>query len=70
MSSCEKCWRDSQRGGVGDSVALYHKLIRERKCSPEDQAGPDAESCPSCQRKTKHQETGELMCGCGDEFRD
>jgi len=31
--------------------------IDEPKCTPEEQAGPDATECPACQRKTVHQHT-------------
>jgi hypothetical protein len=29
----------------------------ERRCTPEEQAGPDATKCPACKRKTVHQHT-------------
>lgn len=61
MSTCEKCWADSQFGGD------YTKLLEERKdhpCTPEEQAGPDATECPECHHLTLHQHTGEPMCGC------
>jgi len=61
VSACEKCWTDSRNGGD------YHRLVKERAanpCTPEQQAGPDAGRCPRCGRKTAHQHTGELMCGC------
>jgi hypothetical protein len=59
MSACEKCWADA--GGEADR---YAELIKKRYCTAEEQAGPDAGTCPRCQRKTAHQHTGELMCGC------
>jgi hypothetical protein len=43
------------------------RLLKEREanpCTPEEQAGPDAGICEVCDRKTKHQHTGERMCGC------
>lgn len=61
MSVCEKCWRDSRW------YDNYRQLLEERKdtpCTPEQQAGPDAEQCPACKRMTLHQITGEPMCGC------
>lgn len=63
MSSCEKCWVDSEGG------ADYHRLLLERDaakrvCTPEEQAGPDAGECPFCKRRTLHQYTAEPMCGC------
>jgi hypothetical protein len=57
MSSCEKCWRDSRGGDT------YHRLIAVRnghgvrRCTPEEQAGPDATECHECKRKTVHQHT-------------
>jgi len=59
MASCEKCWAESH----GDPVR-YHKLILERCCSPEEQAGPDATMCPMCARKTEHQHASVCMAGC------
>lgn len=62
MSACEKCWSDSS-GMFGE----YALLLAERDphpCTPEEQAGPDAGTCPECGRKTLHQQTGEPMCGC------
>lgn len=62
MSSCEKCWADAH---VSDDVAAeYSRLIRERRanpCTPEEQAGPYATTCPKCNRATVHQHTGECM---------
>jgi hypothetical protein len=54
MASCEKCWADSL-GPFGDQVDRYHRLIKERNCTPEEQAGPDAGWCDKCERKTIHQ---------------
>lgn len=59
MSSCEKCWADSR----GDTDR-YSELLKERKCTPEEQAGEFAAECPSCNRKTLHQYTKQAMCGC------
>ena len=61
MSVCEKCWSDSR------TTNDYFRLLKEREsspCSPEEQAGPDAGECKGCGRKTVHQHTGQLMCGC------
>jgi len=64
MPGCQKCWRDAHRG-PGVSVAEeYSRLIDERgsnPCTPEEQAGPDAEACPRCGRRTLHEVTGECM---------
>lgn len=58
MSACEKCWADAF------SVEEYEELIRSRRCTPEEQAGPGAGRCPRCGRMTLHQYTSEPMCGC------
>lgn len=59
MSACEACWRTA--GGDPD---YYRTLLRERNCTPEDQAGPEATVCVLCGRRTVHQHTGECMfCG-------
>ena len=50
MASCEKCWADS--GGNPD---LYAHYVNTRDCTPEEQAGPESEVCPECNRKTVHQ---------------
>lgn len=66
MASCEKCWSDAGIMG-GDKTENYANLIEERKddpCTPEEQAGHDAEICPKCKRKTVHQLTHEcVVCG-------
>lgn len=49
MASCEKCWRDA--GGNPDR---YRELVHSRECSPEDQAGEGAETCPKCGRAAMH----------------
>ena len=63
MSSCEKCWADA-----GGDSNRYRELLRARdktgRCTPEEEAGPNAKECPLCHRRTKHQHTGQLMCGC------
>ena len=51
MSVCEKCWADS---GGGEK---YIELLKSRDCTPEEQAGIDAEICSKCKRKTIHQHT-------------
>ena len=69
MSSCEKCWNDahSLADAYGSVAEAYQHLLEERRnapCTPEEQAGPDATACPDCNRKTRHQWTGECMA-CG-----
>ena len=59
MGSCEKCWRDA-----GGDAFRYRELLQEQKCSPEEQAGPEAKHCPDCGRQSIHMYTG--MCtSCG-----
>ena len=63
MSSCEKCWASSR----GDPYE-YRRLLQERSCSPEEQAGPNPERCMQCKRRAIHVHTGECMnCGCYPE---
>lgn len=65
VSTCEKCWSDAHRPDPYVSVAKeYARLIEERRanpCTPEEQAGPDATTCPVCHRRSLHQYTGECM---------
>lgn len=63
MSACEKCWRDAHYPGA-DVAEAYGRLVESRNCSPEEQAGPEAKTCPSCSRRALHQWTGECMAGC------
>jgi len=61
MPSCEKCWRDA--GGDADT---YEQILRQRnatgnECTPEQQAGRDAEQCPFCLRYTIHIHSGFCM---------
>lgn len=66
MSSCEKCWADAYLMRSGEPQAVtYGRLVKERNCTPEQQAGPDATECSKCKRRTRHQYTGECMA-CGD----
>lgn len=55
MTSCEKCWKDAQSSNY--PIAEYCKLVEERDCSPEEQAGPRAKVCTLCDRNTIHQVT-------------
>ena len=62
MASCEKCWRDAYNkhwlNPEKGQVEYYHELLEKRKdnpCTPEQQAGEDADNCPKCGRKTLHQ---------------
>ena len=59
--TCEKCWSDSYAYFDSDGKSQtqrYHALLikrRENPCTPEQQAGPDANECPYCKRFTIHQ---------------
>lgn len=68
MASCEKCWADSFTMSFStgkDRVEIYQRLVKERNCTPEEQAGPDATICPKCKRKAVHQIIKMCMnCGC------
>ena len=55
MSSCEKCWSDSRESDN------YTELVRSRNCTPEEQAGEDANRCGGCKRMALHQYTHECM---------
>lgn len=66
MSTCEKCWRESASLD-GDHAERYSALIdkrAEKPCTPEEQAGPEAERCETCGRMVRHQYSGECMAGC------
>ncbi len=67
VSSCEKCWSDAHRGPDFSVSEEYGRLMDERRlspCTPEEQAGVNAMTCPGCARLTLHQHTLEPMCGC------
>ena len=49
MPSCETCWRDA-----GGNAERYAKLVQERRCTPEEQAGKDSGTCYVCGRRTMH----------------
>jgi len=73
MPSCERCWADSaSRRMFDEGVDAYRLLMQEREargehCTPEQQAGPDADVCPTCGRKTMHQHVRDVcMAGCAD----
>lgn len=75
MPSCEKCWGDAytrtHTNPRKSQAEHYHDLIEERKdnpCTPEQQAGHDAEICPKCGKKAIHQIIKECMnCGLTKE---
>jgi len=49
MPSCEQCWRDA-----GGDANRYAELVKQRRCTPEEQAGKDAGACYLCGRRTMH----------------
>lgn len=57
MPSCERCWRDSRWAEFsgGNASDEYRRLLAERDCSAEQQAGDDAYFCADCARWTAHQ---------------
>ncbi len=66
MPSCERCWADSRWGGLrgADSAEEYGRLLKERDCTPEQQAGPDATKCDHCKRMIVHQHAKVcVLCG-------
>lgn len=68
MSSCERCWHDAGReafSSAGDKVEIYHRMIADRDCTPEQQAGDDAKWCAKCGTRARHEITGECM-RCAD----
>ena len=68
MPTCEKCWADS-RPDAGYQYDAYTRLLAERnphRCTPEQQAGPDAGYCKTCGRKTIHQYVRDWCMACND----
>jgi hypothetical protein len=69
VPACEKCWGDAHRGPQYSVAEEYARLIEERRgnpCTPEEQAGPDATLCETCNRLTRHQHCRVCM-HCGDD---
>lgn len=67
MASCEKCWADAGWEAMArgcDKVDAYRRLVAERECTPEEQAGAGATECKACGRQTVHQHAGICMA-CG-----
>jgi hypothetical protein len=60
VSSCEKCWAASY-DPQGDQSKRYQERLMTHKCTPEEQAGPDAQWCIECGGMTRHQHTGQCM---------
>lgn len=40
---------------IDGSGPTYRELVESRTCSPEEQAGPDGETCAACGLKSMHQ---------------
>jgi len=64
MPACERCWRDSAYARFSGDSDAYARLVASRKCSPADQAGPEARLCGECGERTVHQYAGVCMA-CG-----
>lgn len=67
MPNCEKCWGKaytrSRCTGRGQATC-YSEILKEVEasgilCTPEEQAGVDAQLCKKCNRKSVHQVTGD-----------
>jgi len=68
MASCEKCWSDAHRGDQFSVADEYLRLVKEREenpCTPEQQAGDEAEQCPSCDRATVQPVYVKVCMACG-----
>lgn len=64
MPSCQRCWRDASYIAISrctEKVEEYHRLIEERDCTPEQQAGEEARKCPRCERMAIHEICGICM---------
>lgn len=55
MASCEKCWSDAYDYGMSDQTENYQRLIKEKNCTPEEQAGAEATQCSECNLMSIHQ---------------
>ena len=71
MPSCEKCWGDAYYkyrfvDPFKSQAEHYQELIKERDCTPEEQAGSDATGCAECKRVAVHQIIKQCMA-CGDD---
>ncbi len=59
MPMCEKCWSDAH-DTVGNVAENYCRMMKRmgvegHRCTPEQQAGPDATVCPTCGIRSVHQ---------------
>jgi ribosomal protein L37E len=57
---CERCWKVS-KGSRGNRFRTYESLVQNHTCTPEEQAGDNAEICKHCGRKTYHVSTERCM---------
>jgi len=66
MPMCERCWTRAY-DPQGGQVERYAELIKNETCTPEQQAGEHATTCPRCDRRTVHQHARAcMMCGWKD----
>ena len=67
MPMCEKCWANAYDPHENQSER-YLQLVAVENCTPEEQAGTDAEVCAFCKRKTMHQYAKVCMVCGGKEI--
>lgn len=68
MPACERCWADS--GGDADEYRrTLDRRVGTNRCTPEQQAGPNATKCVRCRNLTAHQYCRVCML-CGYDNSD
>ena len=73
MASCEKCWSDAytkSRGSGRSQTEVYSELVKQRDCTPEEQAGMDAKKCKICKRTAVHQMINVCMACGARHYKD
>lgn len=51
-----KCWNDASANfKLLEEKSDYDRYIKERSCTPEEQAGEKATFCKACKRKCVHE---------------
>ena len=64
--TCERCWKLA-----GGNATRYQQLLVKEHCTPEQQAGDEAATCPHCQRQTVHQYCRVcVICGRSGEAQE
>ena len=66
MASCENCWRYASFQSMVSgklTASIYERIIKERNCTPEEQAGPGATRCMWCRRRRVHEVADVCMNG-------